>query len=98
MDTAEEAEGVELETGVEDATDSVVLRLVLEISVVVVCAIVWGRVFEVDVAIVLCELSPSLTPPDPPVESRTLGQSVLTPAFVKNMPMSVSGYALVPLH
>lgn len=95
MGTAEEAEGVELEIDVEDATDSVVVWLVLEISVVVVRTVVWGRVSEVDV---LCELCPSLIPPDPSVESRTFGQSVLTPAFVKNMPMSVSGYALVPLH
>ena len=98
MGTGEEAEGVELETGVEDASDSVVVWLVLEISVVVVRTVVWGRVFEVDIAIVLCELCPSLVPPDPSIESRTFGQSVLTPAFVKNRPMRVSEYALVPLH
>lgn len=98
MGIAEEVEGVELELGVDDGKDSVVLLLVLEICVGVVRALVLGRVFEVDFAVALSELCPSLNPPDPSIESSTFGQSVLTPAFAKNKPISVSEYALAPLH
>ena len=53
-------------------------------------------VFEADFVVALCELCTSLVPSTPPL--RTFGQSVVTPVWLKNMPIRVSGYALVPLH
>lgn len=95
VDTAEEGKETKTTT-VEEAEACVLLCLVVEACVWVVCAVVRTIVSEADAVVALCELCTSLVSPDPPL--RTFGQSVVTPVWLKNMPISVSGYALVPLH
>lgn len=90
------AEEKAIETTTEEAKACVLLCLVVEGCDRVVCAVVRATVSEADAAVALCELCPSLSPPEPPL--RTFGQRVVTPVWLKNMPMRVSGYALVPLH
>ena len=92
----EEEEEEEIETTVVEAMACVLLCLVVEACVRLVCAVIWVTVSEADDAVTLCELCPLLFSPDPPL--RTFGQSVVTAVWLKNMPISVSGYALVPLH
>ena len=94
VDTVDEEK--EIETTVEEANACVLICLVVEACVWVVCAVVRATVPEFDAAVMPCELCPPLFPPDPPL--RTFGQSVVTPVWLKNMPISVSGYARVPLH
>ncbi|KAL8784676.1 MAG: hypothetical protein Q9195_008937 [Heterodermia aff. obscurata] len=93
VDTAEE-KAIEITT--EEATVCVLFCLVVEACVWVDWAVVLTTVSEADAAVALCELCPPLFPPDSPL--RTFGQSVVTPVWLKNMPIRVSGYALVPLH
>ena len=95
VDTAEEGKETKTTT-VEEAEVCVLLCIVVEAWVWVVCAVVRTTVSEADSVVPLCELCTTLVPPDPPL--RTFGQRLVTPVWLKNMPISVSGYALVPLH